>query len=200
MKITTALPILAVLALSSPAFAQMGPPPGGGPGMGPGMGQGMGQGMGMGARHDEMCANHYAHAVGKLAEIEVRLNLTPAQKPLFNRWKDIKLSQAKAFSAKCGDFKPLGPDASLVDHRNRQIDRLEQRLAGLKAETPSFDALVKTLSPEQQQVLKRAAMEIIGDRMEKMGRFGDRMGGMHQRVIERRIQMRTDQPPPPSAK
>lgn len=193
MKLATALPILAAMALSTPALAQMGPPGGG---MGPGMGRGMG--MGSPARHAEMCKNHYAHAVGKLAEVEVRLNLTAAQKPLFNRWKDLKLAQAKAFSAKCEDFKPLGPDASLIDHRERQMARLEQHLADLKAETPSFDALVKTLSPEQQKVLRHVAMEMIGHRMERMGHFMDRWHGGPGRMMDRRPDSAKAAPPPPA--
>ncbi len=154
MKFIAALPILAALALTVPALAQEAPPPD--------------HAAMMAKYHSDMCTGHYAHAVGKLAEIEVRLALTPAQKSPFERWKDIKLKQAKAASAACADFKPLGPDASIVDRRQQQIARLEKRLAALKAETPALTALVNVLSPEQQDVLKRAGHDAMGGHMMMM--------------------------------
>ena len=45
----------------------------------------------------QMCQNHYAKAVGKLAELEVKLDLTAKQKPLYERWKGNLLSAAKEF-------------------------------------------------------------------------------------------------------
>lgn len=168
MKFVTALPVLAALALTAPALAQQQTPP-------------PDRVAEMAKHHAEMCANHYAHAVGKLAEIEVRLNLASGQKGPFERWKDIKLKHAKAASADCADFKPLDRDASIIDRRSQQIARLEKRLANLKAETPALEALVKVLTPEQQDVLKRAANE-EGGRMMMMHRFGQfrgPMGGHH---------------------
>lgn len=166
MKFTAALPVLAVLALTAPALAQQETPPPDRAAM-------------MAKHHSEMCTNHYAHAVGKLAEIEVRLALTPAQKAPFDHWKDILLKHAKAASAECADFKPLGRDASIIDRREQQIARLEKRLAALKAETPALAALVKVLTPEQQEVLKYAAHEAMGEHM-MMHRFEDGPMGPHR--------------------
>ena len=156
MKLVSALPILAALAMTgSAALAQEAPR------VAPDV---------MAKHHAEMCTNHYANAVGKLAELEVRLALAPAQKSAFERWKQVKLTDAKVASAQCADMAPLGRDASIIEHHQRQIARLEARLANLKAETPALDALVKVLSPEQQLTLKRAGWEAMREHM----------GGMHR--------------------
>lgn len=168
MKFVSALTLAAAMTLAAPAaLAQQAPPPD--------------RPMDFAKHHAEMCTNHYAHAVGKLAELETRLALTSSQKTAFERWKTVKLEHAKAQSAKCADFKPLGPDASILEHRQHMIARLEERLAALKAETPSLEALVKVLTPEQQQVLKREAREVMGEHrmmmMHHMRDFRGPMGG-----------------------
>jgi hypothetical protein len=178
MKFIAALPVLAALALTAPALAQQEAPPPDRAAM-------------MAKHHSEMCTNHYAHAVGEMAEIEVRFALTPAQKAPFERWKEIKLRHAKAQSAKCADFAPLGRDASIIDRRERQIAQLQTRLDNLKAEEPALVALVKVLTPQQQEVLKRAAHEAMGDRMMMMHRFEDGRGGP---MAPHRMEMRDQAP------
>ena len=155
MKFVSTLPILAALALTgSAALAQDAPQ------------SPKHHGMQMSAddmakHHGEMCTDFYARAVGKLATLEVRLNLTAAQKQAFERWKQVKLADAKDHAAKCADFTPPGRDASIMDLRKLQIARAEQHLANLKAETPALEALVNVLIPEQQEVLKRAGLEAV---------------------------------------
>lgn len=162
MKFLTALPVL--LALAAPAMAaQDAPPPPDHSAM-------------MAKHHAERCSNHYAHAVGKFAELEVRLTLSANQKAPFERWKEIRLKQAKAKSADCAEFKPLGRDASILDMREREITHLEKRLASLKAETPALEALVKVLTPEQQIILKRAAHDGGRGKMGMMHGFGAMRG------------------------
>jgi hypothetical protein len=170
MKIVSALTLAAAMALAAPAaLAQQGPPPD--------------RAANFAKHHAEMCTNHYARTVGKLAELETRLALTASQKAPFERWKDVKLKDAKARSATCADFKPLGPDAPILEHRQHMIAMLEARLDALKAETPALEALVKVLTPEQQNVLKREAREVMGEHgMMMMHRMRDSrgpMGGHH---------------------
>lgn len=168
MKFVSALTLTAAMLVAAPAaLAQQTPPPD--------------RSADFAKFHAEMCTNHYAHAVGKLAELETKLALTSSQKGAFERWKDIKLKNAKAQSTKCADFTPPGRDASIMELRQRQIARLEERLAALKAETPALDALVKVLTPEQQTVLKRAARETMGEHMMMMRHFRDDRGPMGPR-------------------
>ncbi len=132
--------------------------------------------------HEEMCNNLYAHAVGKLAELDVKLKLTNIQKPLFERWKTVKLAAVKAHTAKCAAMTPPGRDASLLERRKLQIAMLETRLADLKAETPALEALVGSLDQQQQETLRRAGHDAMrphfgGRMMEHRGPMGVPMGG-----------------------
>lgn len=166
MKFSSALPVMALLAFSTTAALaeDMAPPK-----------------PDWAARHAQMCNDRYADAVGKLATLEVRLNLTSAQKSAFERWKSAKLATVKAHVAQCTDFKPLGRDAAIMELRKEQIARAEARLSELKAETPALEALVKVLTPEQQDILKRAAAKAMGRMFEKH-RFMDGRGPMMHRM------------------
>lgn len=158
MKILTALPVLAALTLAAPAFAQDAPPP-------PAK-AGKPNAEFRAARHAEHCTNIYAGAVGKLAALEVKLNLTASQKSLFARWQKVKLENAKKHAEKCTAMTPPAGKPSIMERFDRRTAMMEARLAELKAEKPSLEALVGALSPEQQNVLARAADH---DRMGKMG-------------------------------
>lgn len=188
MQMRFAVPLLAALALSAPALAQNAQAPRNMP---------MSQDE-MAKRHDWMCTNHYAHAVGGLAALEVELKLTPAQKPLFERWKNVKLANAKAASVKCAEMKfPPDRNVSIIEARKHQIAMMETRLADLKAETPALEALVNALNPDQQNILRRAGLHAMHDRMGMMGRFMDhRMGRRGGPMMPRPM---GDMPPPPPA-
>lgn len=140
------IPALAALMLAAPAFAQEAP-----------KADKPDFQAHSAERRAEFATDRYAHAVGKFATLEVQLKLTAAQKPLFEKWKAVKLAHVKANTDKFAEFKPLGKDASPIDRRKLQITRLETHLAQLKAETPSFEAFVKSLDKDQIEVLKRAS-------------------------------------------
>src|ERR1700759_1921866 len=53
------------------------------------------------AQQKRMCQDAYAHQVGELAYLEARLELTAAQRPLFDRWKNAKLDIARRGEAGC---------------------------------------------------------------------------------------------------
>jgi hypothetical protein len=129
----------------------------------------------------EMCDGLYARAVGKLAELEVKLALTSTQKPLFERWKSVRLASVKTHAEKCAKFEFPGPDASILDGVKLETRMLETRLADLKAETPALEALVKALNPEEQKTLQRAARRLLHEHMgmlEHMHGMRDGMRGM----------------------
>lgn len=181
MRLRLAMPLLAALAISAPALAQETAAHHQMP---------MNQ-EDMAKHHDRMCTGMYAHAVGGLAALEVELKLTPAQKPLFERWKNVKLTNAKAHSAKCAEMTmPPDHNVSIVDARKHQIAMLEGRLADLKAETPALEALVNGLDKDQQETLKHVAMRAMHQRMQGMERMMER--GDHMRMMRQH-----DAPPPP---
>lgn len=102
-----------------------------------------------------LCEDRFAREVGRMAYLETRLNLTQAERPLFARWKEIRLGIAKRHAADCGseavrrDNGPLTP----VDYMGREQDFLKKRLADLDVERPALASLYKALTPSQRETL-----------------------------------------------
>jgi len=142
----------------------------------------------MAARVKQMCQDGLARETGQLAYLETRLEITAAERPLFDRWKGAKLAIAQRHADTCAQ-RPLpqrrteGQASSTMsrpampspaDMMTREEDRLKQRLADIDAERPSLEALCNSLSQGQKMELLRASR----DRMDGPGRhmFADARG------------------------
>ncbi|MGB8602237.1 MAG: hypothetical protein WCD42_08585 [Rhizomicrobium sp.] len=163
----TVIAAFVAAALIAPAaLAQAAPPPAG-PNTGPGPFAGKAFSKeDMQKHHAQMCSGFYAHEVGALAELEVRLQLTAKQKPLFEKWKTVKLSAAKAHSETCLSMK--GPDLpppdagkgakppvpSPVEGLKHEMQGLQDKLTEIKAELPALEALAASLSDDQKLALE----------------------------------------------
>jgi hypothetical protein len=177
MKYRFIVPVLASMVLAAPALANdVAAPP-----------------ANMAKHHGEMCNNLYARAVGKLAALDVQLKLTPAQKPLYERWKNVKLASVKARSEKCAGMKMPAREMSIMDGLKLETAMLEARLADLKAEAPALEALVNSLDKDQQVTFKRAALRAMHERASFVERFFDRRERRHHHMG----MMGDDVPPPP---
>jgi hypothetical protein len=143
------------------------------------------------ARHKQMCQDEYAHQVGQLAYLEAKLNLTPSQQPLFDRWKSVKLDIAKRGQADCStrDLPPRNVSAlpSPLDGMAHEEELLKHRLADLDAERPALTALYNTMNASQKDALMHPdglmgapmmghmfAMDARRDRMELPPSTGNR--------------------------
>jgi len=102
----------------------------------------------------EKCNGRYAETVGKLSYVETRLALSDKQKPLFDRWKNARMTQAKEHEDRCVTHVAKNRSArpTPVERMARQEERLKMRLAQMEAEKPAFTALYASLTPEQQEV------------------------------------------------
>lgn len=201
MQFRMFVPAMAGLAMTaSAAFAQGAPAPQPAGQPGPMMGMRHMDPAEMQKHMAQMCQDHYAHAVGKVAELEARLNLTAAQKPLFERWKSSILSAAKDRVNDCQNLKMPERPISVVEGAKMHQKMLEAQLTILKAQMPALEALNASLSEEQQKVFRREAMEVMMEhRMGMMhhmdmlhGMHGDGMGPMHRDGAGER-----GAPPPP---
>ena len=103
MKCRIIVPFIASLAFcASAAMAQNAPTPPPAP-----VAKHMGHGPwhmnkeDMAEHHAQMCSDLYARSVGGLAYIEIKLALTGKQKPLFDRWKRVKLASVRARADEC---------------------------------------------------------------------------------------------------
>ncbi len=110
-------------------------------------------------RRAQMCKDMSARAAGRLAYLETRLELTPAQRGAFNKWRDVRLAAAGQRAQACatapvrqgrGAANAQATRPSPVDRMARQEQMLRQRLATLTAERPALEALYNALTPDQR--------------------------------------------------
>jgi hypothetical protein len=104
--------------------------------------------------HKEMCDNRPAMAAAKLAFVETRLELTDAQKPLFNKWRQTLLDAAAKGKAACLSRTP-GKDGevNILEQQDRQVAMLTARLQVLQNSHAALKALYDSLTPAQRMVL-----------------------------------------------
>jgi hypothetical protein len=103
----------------------------------------------------QMCDDRYAGEVGRMAYLEARLQISDAERPLFDHWKDVKLDSAKRHASDC-NARIGAPDqdrGNPVDRMGREEDMLKQRVTDLDVERPVFAALYAALTPEQRELL-----------------------------------------------
>jgi hypothetical protein len=134
--------------------------------------------------HAEMCSNIVAHETGAMAFLETKLALTPAQSGPFNAWKGVKLSEAKAHSAKCSTMAMPDRDhmPSPMVHMAREEEMLKARLADLQAERPVLAAFYNSLNDTQKREFAMAGLRMHGGMGMHHGWFGHghgMMGGDH---------------------
>ena len=146
------------------------------------------------AFHKPRCEDGYARAVGRMAYMETRLDLTGPQQSLFSAWRSTRLGIAKRQADACAqrDVSQSGQEISPVDRMARMEDRLKQRIADLDAERPAFAALYNALSPDQRKAL-------TPDRRMMRGEMG-RHRGMERGMMRRQIgpmPMNGEPPAPP---
>jgi hypothetical protein len=130
-------------------------------------------------RLQQMCNNRYARQTAQLTYLETSLQLTAAERPLFQRWKDAKLSIARHHADTCVQRpvsrrenarrdatmggqqltaqKRVGPNP--IDRIAREEEFLKQRLADLDTERPVLEAFYNALSPSQKMEMTRAGMQ-----------------------------------------
>ena len=170
MKCRIIVPFIATLALcASAAMAQDAQPSPPATGAGP---------MAHGAwhmnkeefaeHHAQMCSDIAPRAIGKLAYLEAKLALTDKQKPLFDRWKDVRLANVKARSAECASMTMPDKEFSIVEHLKQEEKMLQGRLGELRAEMPALEALAASLNDEQKHVFDRTHGMFGGHEMHGM--------------------------------
>lgn len=144
------------------------------------------------AQRKQMCQDAYAHEVGTLAYLEAKLNLSPAQQPLFDRWKSVRLDIAKRGEADCATRElsfPARPTP--MDDMTREADMLKRRLADLDAERPALSALFNTLSQSQKDGLMETGGHIVVRRV--LTGMGPPPGAMTRQGP---VSLAADGPPP----
>jgi len=128
---------------------------GGGPGHwmrgegGPGM-HGW-RGMMMHRDPKERCEERLAWRAAMRAYAEAKLDLTPEQRPLWDRLGSIAQSEQQKERQLCAALKP-GGDTTMLDRLDRMQQFLSTRLEALQAAKPAVQALYQALTPEQRAI------------------------------------------------
>jgi hypothetical protein len=168
--LATAAAVAPLVAFSAPRagdatqLAQAATPPAGAPGpgqMGPGR-QGippmmrqrmmMRHGMMMRFSPQQRCINHVARRAGWLAYLGVKLDLTTAQQPLWDKLESVAQQEAQRERQACNAIKP-GAAETIIERLNTRQQILQARLQGLEEAKEPVASLYKVLTPEQRMVL-----------------------------------------------
>lgn len=110
-------------------------------------------------RAKSFCVNQYARAAGHVAYLEAKLDLTAAQKPLFQKWEQSVLGSAQKSRDACiTNVAAMKPDAkpTILDRETRMEKSLSEKLEALKAQRPALEALYASLTPDQQAQLNQS--------------------------------------------
>jgi hypothetical protein len=180
-------PVMMALATAPSFTMDTAAPPaeGGGPDMAPGAMPGMDMPMdkmaGHGAMRARMCKDMVARQTGELAYLESKLALTPAQAPLYARWKGVMLDIAQKHQGECAQMPMMhkgGTRPDMLEGMAMEEKMLKIRLADLQTERPTLSALFAALTPEQKSELGQAARHKMQGRMHMMMGMMDRPDGM----------------------
>ncbi len=171
--IAIAVPLVARSADNEPRIAQAGPDQ---RGMGPGDGPwDRGDGGPMGRHHGWMrelmmhrmqlspqqrCEERLARRAGRLAYTAAKLNLTPEQRPLWDKLQSTMQAAADKQRQLCASLKPAGEPGqqSILDRVNRREQFLSARLQGLQQTRPVLEQLYQALTPEQKAIIDHPLM------------------------------------------
>jgi len=102
----------------------------------------------------ERCVDRLAWRAARRAYTEAKLNLTPEQRPLWDKVQSAAQAEEQKERQLCASLKP-GTDSTLLDRLDRRQQFLSARLEGLQAAKPSVQALYQALTPEQRAILDR---------------------------------------------
>jgi len=102
----------------------------------------------------EFCRERYARRAGSLGYLQAKLDLTDAQRPLWDKYQQAVLDVAKKQRQTCLDNVGTKlSDMTMLDRRQRMEQMLKAALDGLQATDQPLQALYQALTPEQHQVM-----------------------------------------------
>lgn len=101
------------------------------------------------------CTERYARLSARLAYLEVELDLTAEQRPLWDTWRAAVADGAGKVRTVCVGNVPA-PDAkpTIVDRLAHLQERLATEAAAIQAAQPSLVALYQSLTPDQRDTVE----------------------------------------------
>ena len=100
----------------------------------------------------ERCTDRLAWRAAMRAYAEAKLNLTPEQRPLWDKVQSAAQAEAQKERQLCASRKPVA-ESTLLDRMDRMQQVLSTRLDALQSSKPAVQALYQALTPEQRAIL-----------------------------------------------
>ena len=100
----------------------------------------------------ERCEERLAWRAAMRAYTEAKLDLTPEQRPLWDRVASIAQTEQQKERQLCSALKPRD-ETTMLDRLDRMQQFLSTRLDALQAAKPAVQALYQALTPEQRAIL-----------------------------------------------
>jgi hypothetical protein len=102
----------------------------------------------------ERCTDRLAWRAARRAYVEVKLNLTAQQQPLWDKVQSTAQTEEQKERQLCAGLKP-GAESTMLERMDRMQQFFAARLEALQAAKPAVQALYQALTPEQQAILNR---------------------------------------------
>ena len=94
----------------------------------------------------QWCLDRLVHRAARYAYIEVKLNLTAEQQPLWDKVQSAAHNEEQQERQLCTALKP-GAEPTVLERMDRMQQLLQARLNGLQAAKPAVQALYQALTP-----------------------------------------------------
>ena len=108
------------------------------------------------ARMKSMCAEHFARSAGRMAYLEAKLQLTPDQQPLWDKWQQTLSTGAENQRNDClADVPASGAMPTALDRDARIEKMMAAKVETLQSARPALEALYAALTPEQRASFDR---------------------------------------------
>lgn len=111
----------------------------------------------------QWCLDRLARRAARLAYVQVKLNLTAQQQPLWDKVQSAAQAEGQKEAQLCASLK-AGTEPTLLDRMDRMQQFLSARLEGLQSAKPALQALYQALTPEQQAILNSRGRGLRGAR------------------------------------
>jgi len=102
----------------------------------------------------ERCTDRLAWRAAMRAYAEAKLNLTPEQRPLWDRVQSAAQAEEQKERLLCASRKP-GAESTFPERMDRMQQFLSMRLEAVQSAKPAVQALYQALTPEQRTILDR---------------------------------------------
>jgi hypothetical protein len=99
----------------------------------------------------DRCEERLAWRAAMRAYTESKLDLTPEQRPLWDKVQSIAQSEQQKERQLCSALKP-GGETTVLDRLDRMQQFLSARLDALQAAKPAVQTLYQALTPEQRAI------------------------------------------------